>query len=1016
MKKLYKSKLSVFNRLFDISRVLVIFGLMAFSSHHITAQERSISGTVIDGETGEGLPGVTVLIKGTTTGTITDFNGEYRISVSDSDVLSFSFIGYMASDIPVGNQSTVDITMQVDLQELGEVVVVGYGSVKKDDLTGAVDPVSAKSFNKGVLSSPDRLISGKVAGVQITANSGEPGGTVKIRIRGAASIGNGSKDDPLFVVDGVPIDNNTNPGSRNPLNFINPNDIENITVLKDASSTAIYGSRGAHGVIIITTKKGQLGQSASVSYDGSYAISQNVGDLGNLSPQNFRAYMRLKGGLRLDMLGDATTDWSEEVLQDATGQVHNLSVSGGTKTNTYRLAVGYQKLEGVLQKTTSERATTSFNFVQNALNEDLTVSFNNKFAFTKDRFSPGVIGNAFSFDPTQPVFDENSQYGGYFEWEDPLAVKNPAGELGLVQDFGKSYRTLGNLEVEYRIPVLEGLSVKANFGYDVNNGEKKVYRPTFLRSQTTGFASNPGSYEQERFSRNSFLFEGYGTYKRDLPGLNSYFDITGGYSYQSFQAEFPKYTIQGLSTDDFGLNIPVDPVEDGFVVTELNPVENRLISFFGRARYTLMDRYLITVNLRRDGSTRFGQGNKWGLFPSAAFKWHIIDEPFFQGQSIFDDLGIRVGYGVTGNQEIGDYRYLPTYSRSDARAQYQFGDQYIPLWRPSAVDPSLKWEQTASLNIAIDYGLWDNRISGKIDVYQKKTTDLLNEIAFPAGSVPGDLVLTNIGEVQNRGIEVVANVVAIDKQDLTLNVSFNAAYNSNEITKLDNNGDTEDFRGYETGGISGDVGQNIQILKVGEQINSFEVYEQIYQNGVPVNEQIDVNGDGIANLLDMYVDQNGDGLINENDRRAHKSPFPDWILGLTTSLNYKRLDVNMTLRSNIGNYVYNNNASNYGNVQQLLDRVPNNVHESVLETNFVQRQLFSDYYVENASFLKLDNISIGYTINPTDKMNIRVYSTLSNIFTLTGYTGQDPEAGSNGIDNNLYPFSRTLLFGASINF
>lgn len=1000
--------------------MLVLFSTNAFG------QERTVSGQIIDSESKETLPGVTVIIKGTSRGTVTDFDGNYQLSVSDGDVLTYSFLGYTSQEVPVGSRSIIDLSLELDIARLDEVVVVGYGSVQKKDLTGAVNPVSSKDFNKGVLSSPDRLISGKVAGVQITSNSGEPGGEVKIRIRGAATIGNGSKDDPLFVVDGVPIDNNTNPGSRNPLNFINPNDIENITVLKDASATAIYGSRGAHGVIIVTTKKGKLNQGASFSYDGSYTMSQNIGDLGNLSPQNFRAYMRLKGGLRSDMLGESNTDWVGEVIQNATGQVHNLAVRGGTSSNTYRVSAGYQNLQGVLKNTESERISTSFNFTQNLFNDNFHITYNNKLAFTSDRFTPGVIGNAFSFDPTQSVRDANSPYGGYYEWSDALAVKNPVAEIDLVQDYGKSYRALGNLELEYNIPFIEGLSAKVNFGYDANNGEKKIYRPTYLRSQAIN--ANPGSYEMERFTRTSILIETYGTYKRELAGINSYFDVTGGYSYQDFQAEFPKYTIQGLSTDLFELNTPVAPTEDGFINTFLSPVQNRLISFFGRVNYHLMDRYIFTFNLRQDGSSRFGDDNKWGLFPSAAVKWQLIDEAFMSSQEIFDDLGIRFGYGVTGNQAIGDYLYLAAYSLSDARAQYQFGDSYYPLWRPSGVDPGIKWEQTSSLNLGVDYGFWNNRITGSVDIYQKKTTDLLNRIAFPAGLVTGDIVLTNIGEVNNQGIEFLVNSVVVDQSDMRFSISFNAAYNRNEIIKLDNRQSQTGFRGYETGSIAGDVGQSIQILKVGEEINSFDVYEQIYVNGKPVDDQTDRNEDGLVNLLDMYKDRitedtngdgipdAGDGIINEKDRRPYKSPFPDWIFGLTTSLNYKNFDLSMTLRSNIGNYVYNNNASQYGNVQRLIDRVPNNVHESVLETNFTSKQLYSDYYVENASFLKVDNISIGYTINAFDKGTIRLYGTVSNLLTITGYTGQDPEAGSNGIDNNLYPFSRTMLFGASVNF
>ncbi len=1015
MKKRYNINLMMLGRLRDGLRAFLLL-IMTTAFLSVSAQERTVSGQIVDGDTGEPVPGVTVLIKGTTRGTVTDFDGNYKLGVSEGDVLQVSFIGYKQQQVTVGAQSVIDFKLALDVEQLEEVVVIGYGAVQKKDLTGSVAPVSAKDFNKGVLTSPSKLITGKVAGVQVSPSSGEPGAAVKITIRGAAKVGNnGSSDDPLYVIDGVAIDNTSNTGGRDPLSFINPSDIENITVLKDASATAIYGSRGAHGVIIITTKGGNFNQKASFSYSGNYTISQNLDGIGNLSPENFEKIMRLKGGLRLDMLGDSRTDWVDEVLQDAVGQSHSVSVSGGTENNSYRVGIGYQDLEGVMRKSGQQRSNISFNFTQKLFNDDLTVSLTNKSSFIKDQYSQNVIGSAFSFDPTQAIKDPSSPYGGYFEWDDTQVTRNPVAQLELTQEEGKAFRSLGNVEFEYKFPFISGLSAKVNLAYDVAQGQRRKFIPDYLVSQVEGNGKPAGFYELENYSRTSFLSEYYATYKKDLASINSSIEIVGGYSYQTFQSESPKYIVYGLATNDYGLKNPA-PDKDSQYEVGLYPNENRLISFFGRMNYSFQDKYLLTASFRRDGSTRFATSNQWGFFPSAAFKWQLIDEPFLADQSFFDDLGVRVGYGQTGNQEIRNYAYVSTYSLSTQQAAYQFGDEYVLTWRPSSSNPVVKWETMSSVNIGIDYGFMNGRMTGSVDLYQKKSNDLLNEIPLPAGLIPADVAIKNIGSIVNSGIEIVLSSVVVDKPDLNVSLSLNATHNRNEVKQLDDREDPSGFRGYQTGSISGDIGQQIQILKVGEEINSFEVYEHIMINGLPADDRKDWNGDGVTNQLDMYVDRNNDGIINELDRRPYKSPFPDWMFGLTGSARYKQFDVSFTFRSNIGNYVYNNNASQYGNVQHLINRVPNNVHESLLETNFNSRQLISDYYVENASFLKLDNISVGYNINIKEAASLRVYSTFSNIFTITGYSGQDPESGSNGIDNNLYPFSRTMLFGVSLNF
>ncbi|SNT34468.1 iron complex outermembrane recepter protein [Ekhidna lutea] len=989
--------------------------MVSTSAFLASGQQSTVSGTVTDATDGISLPGVTVQIKGTQRGVATDIDGKYSINVSPGEILVFTYVGYKPQRIAPGNRTIIDVGLQTDIQELSEIVVVGYGQVEKGDVTGVVNKVDAKDFNSGVLTSPANLIAGKVAGVQVVTNDGAPGSGISIRIRGGTSLTAGN--EPLYVVDGVPLDNDGVAGVRNPLNFINPADIADITILKDASSAAIYGSRGANGVVIITTKKGSPGK-PKISYDGNYTIGFNGKGVDMLNAEEFEFTVRRKAPRYKDDLGSSNTDWFDEITQVAKGMNHNLGVSFGSQTNSGRVSLNYQDVNGLLKTDNLERISGAVNFTQSALNDDLQIGISTKHSIINNRFAPNVIGSALVFDPTQSVFADDPSTGGYFEWSSVLAPANPVAQIAQTFNIGKTKRNLIGANLNYNLP-LEGLSVKLNYAYDNSRGESQVTR---LINPSAGIVQ--GNFSTFEDSRTSGLFEAYLNYNTEL--TNGRLDLTVGYSYQDFQSEvdrslFKRDTVS-LNTLDiqnpgsFISSAKLDEIRPFLDEPLIFELENRLISFWGRANLSLKDKYLITATLRRDGSTRFGERNRWGLFPSVAVGWRVIDEPFASGlENVMSNLKLRLSYGITGNEEIGDYLYVNLYQQSDDRSAYIFGQDTVNTFRPNSVDPDIKWEETRSLNFGIDYGFLEGRVYGSIDIYRKLTTDLLFDIAFPIGTLTGDRAVTNIGEMENKGIEFLINTIAIDRDDLRLDIGFNAALNKNEILKLDNS-NLPDFQGYTTGDISGNVGERIQILKVGYPVNSFFVYEhKMGADGKPIPDGVDVNNDGLRNELDMYVDQNEDGIINDDDLRPYKKPAPDVILGLTGNLTYKNFDLAMTLRGQIGGYTYNNVQSQYGAFQGANNAFsPNNIHTSAYDNDFTDRQLLSDIYVENASFLKLDNVTLGYNINSFEAISAKAFVTATNLLTLTGYSGVDPEAGINGIDNNLYPRSRTILIGLNI--
>jgi iron complex outermembrane receptor protein len=971
---------------------LLVFFAISLLSGISYAQEKSVSGKVIEAGTGNAVPGATVVEKGTQNGMVTDRDGSFKISVGNNATLVISFVGYASKEVAVGNQSNITIELEEDIQQLSEVVVVGYGTQEAKDVTGVVATVNSDQFNKGAIASPDNLISGKVAGVVVTPST-EPGGGSSIRIRGVTSLLGGQ--EPLFVVDGIILDNSGYTGGRNGLNFINPNDIESMTVLKDASAAAIYGARGAAGVILVTTKSGKDGKSV-LSYDGFYSYSSPKKDFGFLSPANFRTVINNEAPQYLPDLGDENTIWVDEVLQPVTGQSHNISFSGGNSKTTYSASVNHMVNNGVVKYSQNKITRANVKLTSKFLNDNLTLSVQQRSALTQDDFSSNVTLTALTFDPTKPVYDpEKPENGGYWEWEEGLAPTNPVSTLDQIDNIGETRRSFTAVNLDYNFPFLEGLAVHVTGSVDLRDGKNKYFEPTTHISGT----NHLGNVSLYSSTAHTYNFEPYLSYKREIENLGTTLEVMAGYSYQDVYQESLGFSGTNLTKNVYGWN---DPSVIGLYTSHTSgSLQNQLQAFYGRLNVSVKDKYLLTSNIRYDGSTKFGPENRYGIFPSIALGWRMLDEEFMSFlKGTFSDLKLRVGWGQLGNQQIGDYLYEKYYFLSTSDATYQFGDTFYNMLRPTGVDPAIQWEATTTTNIGFEFGLLDNRLSGTLEFYDKRTTNLLASVAPPAFTNVSDVVVTNIAEMNNKGIELGLNFVVMDKADFDWRLNFNSSWNNNEITKLDNGG--ADSPGYEWGGISGDVGQTIQIIKVGEPYAAFRTYVR------------DINGASLGGV--KYEDVNDDGQINEQDLQITGNPAPKFILGLTSNMTYKDFNLYFTLRGNFGNQVYNNTASANGYYEQLYQgSILNNIHESALETGYTSRQLKSDYYIENASFLRMDNITLTYNYNKLDFVKVKVYGTVQNLFTLTGYSGPNPEVSS-GIDNNLYPLATTYILGLGLTF
>ncbi|MCX6220703.1 MAG: TonB-dependent receptor [Bacteroidia bacterium] len=986
--------------------LLAVFTLPAF------AQEKSISGTVSDASTKEPLVGVTIQVAGTTNGAATDFDGKFTLKVGAGQKLVISFVGYVSQTISVGQQTTFRIALAPQTQGLDEVVVIGYGTVKKNDATGAVSTVSSKDFAKGGITSPQDLIVGKSAGTVITSSGGAPGAGSTIRIRGGSSMS--ASNDPLIIIDGFPVSNSGISGLANPLSTINPNDIETFTVLKDASATAIYGSRASNGVILITTKKGTAGKPMKIEYNGTFSANTIPAYMDVMSGDELRAMaldLASKSAVGLNMgslrrLGNQNTNWQKEVYQTALAHDHNISLSGGVKTMPYRASLGYTSQNGILKTTNMERSTLAVGLDPSFLDNQLKISFNVKGSYTKQNFGDqGAVGSAVFYDPTQPVMNGNTKFGGYNTWinlsdvlpdgsmdpngsPNPIGVSNPVAMLNQTDNRSNVKRVLGNIQVDYRFPFLPDLRANVNAGYDyfTTTGHNNA-------SNDAAFTFRNGIGRVNTYSQTgkTKLLDFYLNYVKDIKSAKSKIDATVGYSWQHFYKDGTSFSSNG----------------DGTQISDNNSTfinENYLISFFGRLNYTFMERYLLTVTVRDDGSSRFSTANRWGIFPAAALAWKIKDESFLKNVNAVSDLKLRLGWGITGQQDIGnDFPYLPVYRGSTATAQYQFGNTFYNTLRPNPYDANIKWEQTATYNIGLDFGFMKNRITGSIDAYKRETKDLLNFIPIAAGSNFSNFLTTNVGNLENKGIELSLNGQVITSKDLNWNLGFNVAYNENKITKLTKT-DDPNYPGVDVGLIGGGVGNFIQNQSVGFPSNSFFVFQQVYgSNGMPIEG--------------LYVDRTGSGgtvTSNNLNKYHYKKPAPDYTIGISSRLAYKQVDFSFSGRANIGNYAYNNVASGalYSTVYNQSGFF-NNIPKQINNAKFTNTQYFSDFYVENASFFRMDNMSVGYNFEKFYRARLSL--TVQNAFIITKYKGLDPEVNG-GIDNNFYPRPRVYVLGVNLTF
>lgn len=998
--------------------ILFLLISWAFASQAF-AQEVKIAGKVKDAKDGSSLPGVSILVKNTTRGTTTDIDGNFSINTNVGSTLVFSFIGYTSQEVVVGTQKILNISLNPSVTGLEEVVVIGYGQVKKTDATGSISVLGSKDFNKGAITSAQELIVGKSAGVVVTSSSGAPGAGATIRIRGGSSVK--ASNDPLYVIDGIPIDNSNIAGVGNQLSTINPNDIESFTVLKDASATAIYGSRASNGVILITTKRGKVGGKFQVSYNGSVSLGTVPKTVGVLSGDELRALASEKFGTNnidsaaLKSLGTYNTNWQDQIFRTAVSTDHNISVAGSVKNTPYRTSYGYTNQDGILENTNLERHTLALNLSPTFLKGDLKVNINAKGMYSINNFgNTDAIGSAVNYDPTQPVRNGNTRYGGYTTWiqakdagninggYNQMATSNPVAQCDLQDNVSHVYRGIANAQLDYKVPFIPDLHANLNIGIDQYSSKGHNNADTIAVWTRRAGYGRLDNYTQEGYNKSlDFTLN----YSKPLDAIRSKLDVMGGYSWQHFWRKGSTYDRSIVPADSAeAAKFPLIIAENSKYETE-----NYLVSFFGRANYSLMDRYLLTFTLRDDGSSRFSPSNRWGLFPSLALAWKIKNESFFKDYKNLTDLKLRLGWGKTGQQNIqdnNDYPYMGVYRISQESACYQFGDQWIPTLRPNAYDENIKWETTTTQNVGLDFSFFNDRISGSLDYYYRETNDLINSIAIPNGSNFSNFLLTNVGSLENKGFEVTLNVRPISTQEMSWDIGANLSYNENKITKLTRTDDPT-YMGIQSGSISGGTGNNIQIYSVGYACNSFFVLQQVY----------DSDGNPIEGL---YVDRSGEGgnvASNLANYYHYKKAAPDYLIGLSTRFAYKDFDIAMSGRISIGNYVYNNVASQTFYANLYNNSFWQNLSTQIEDTKFNNAQYFSDIYIENASYFKMDNMSVGYNFSKvlSEKIDGRISFTVQNAFTITNYKGLDPEVDG-GIDNNFYPRARVYVLGLNLNF
>ncbi|QJD95066.1 SusC/RagA family TonB-linked outer membrane protein [Mucilaginibacter robiniae] len=975
------------------------------------AQTGSITGRVLDNNS-QTLPGVTVGLSNSTLGASTDVDGNYRINnvPAGTYTISARFFGFVTQQktvtVTASAPAAVNFQLQAQTQALNEVVVIGYGTTTRKEATGAITTVSSKDFQKGTTTSPAELIQGKIAGVAVTTNSGQPGAGATIRIRQGASLN--ASNDPLIVVDGLPLSPNGISGVANPLSLINPDDIETFTVLKDAASTAIYGSRASNGVIFITTKKGASGK-PQVNFSSKNSIATLRNKLDVLSADEIRSYVKAydaaHGTSKSSLLGSANTDWQDQIYQNALTSDNNLSIAGSTKKLPYRVSVGYLDQQGLLKTDRLQRTTTAIRLSPKFFHDDLKLDFNLNGSYGHSRFAnQGAIGAAAFFDPTQSVYSSTSPYNGYYEWYNtpgnassglnPNAPRNPVGVLNDYHSVGDTYRSFGNFTADYRFPFLKALRANVNLGYDLSKGGGSVFVPANAAQAYTTLGTS-SEYHQKNYNS---VAEAYLNYTNTFKSIKSKIDATAGYSFNDFRTStrnFATYNAAGTliagTTPLYNFDIPRYTIE----------------SYYGRVIYTFDDKYILQGSIRTDGSSKFSPENRWGVFPAVAFTWRIIDENFLKDSKAISDLKLRLSYGLTGQQDgIPYYSYIPTYYLGVQSSQYQFGNNYYYMYTPSAYDANLKWENTKTTNVGFDFGFLNQRISGTIDAYYKNTSNLLSTVYLAAGTNFTNRLTTNVGNMVNRGIEFNLNAVAVKTKDINWSLNYNIAYNYNKVTNLSTTGNGTTTQNL-VGSISGGTGNTVQVQQAGYTANAFYIYKQVYDSktGKP--------------LQGVYQDLNGDGVINSSDLYQYKTPYAKFIMGFSTQFTYKKWTASTVLRAHLGNYMYNNVQSNSATENTLISStgIINNANSNLLSTGFTNSQYLSDYYVQNASFLRMDNAGLSYNFGNVyhKKVRLNVGANVQNVFVITKYKGLDPEVYG-GIDNNFYPRPRTYTLSLNVGF
>lgn len=980
---------------------LIIIGILISS---FSFGQYSLSGKIID-QDGEPLIGATIFINEMSSGSSSDKDGKYFINnIQKGDYsVTFSAVGFkkVTETISITTDLLRDLSLMEDVLLLNEAVVIGYGTARTKDITGSAAIIKSEDFNKGSVTTPEQLLMGKVPGVKINSNNGAPGSGSTIRIRGGTSIN--ASNDPLIVIDGVPLDNGGIAGAANPLSLINPNDIETFVVLKDASATAIYGSRGANGVILITTKKGS-GDKINVNFTTNNSLSSIVKYANFLNADDYREVVNDFGTQnQIDNLGDSSTNWQEQIYRTAYINENNVSISGGIAGVPFRFSAGNKHEEGLLKRHQLDRYATSLNISPKFLNDHIELELNSRYVHTDNFFTDqGAMWAANNFDPTRPILSGDTAYGGYYETvfnvganagkPNRLAVRNPLGLINSKNDVSDVNRFIGNAKLTYNTHFLSGLKAVLNVGTDIVNSNGSVMIPATAASNffDGGYSTR---YDMEKSNQ---LIEGLLNYTNAEIAEDHRIDLTAGYSFQEWSTLMPAYPVLSEAGDTtYAAGLPTD-------------TKNALLSYYSRGIYSYKDKYVVTATIRRDGSSRFSPENRWGWFPSASAAWIISEESFLKNSDFITYLKARVGYGVTGQQDIfSDYPYIPNYVEGNSTAQYQFGNQFISLLRPNGYDYGIHWESTASSNIGIDFGLLNDKLSGSFDYYIKETSDLLASVPPLAGTNFTNFILTNVGSMKNEGFEMNLNLGLLNTRTTKIDLGLNATYNKNTVTGLTFVADTSSL-GIQVGGISGGIGNTAQIHSVGYPTFTYFFYESNYDdNGYPIEDQ--------------FTDQNNDSVINIDDRVRSKNPNPNWFLGANLNASYKNWYVGTSMRAELGAHIYNNLASNYGNIQAGSNTFNSqNIHSSFLETNFLENsneQLLSDYFLEKANFLRMDYFTLGYNFGNklSDKFSLNAAITVNNVFVLTQYTGMDPEVVG-GIDNTIYPRPRIYSLNLTFDF